>query len=111
MFKAPHLQALLEEVQGIRKGLADDSRSTATKQVFKVPCLLSVWRHDPVISAFQGTVAGELQARVWEDGDHSGSQAFVEDERALRPIHGAYGLSQIAVDLPMHMHSVSEGTW
>lgn len=37
MFKPAHLQALLDEVQGIRKGLADNSGATATKQVFKVP--------------------------------------------------------------------------
>jgi hypothetical protein len=37
MFEPAHLQALLDEVQGICKGLADNSRTTATKQVFKVP--------------------------------------------------------------------------
>lgn len=31
------LQPLLEEVQGIRQGLANDSGSTATEQVFEVP--------------------------------------------------------------------------
>lgn len=30
------LQPFLEEVQGVRKGLADDSSSTATQQVFEV---------------------------------------------------------------------------
>lgn len=70
--------------------------------------LLSVWRYEPVIGPFQGAIAGELQAGIGEDGDHGGSQAFVEDEGALGLIHGAYGLSQIVIDLPMHMHSVSE---
>lgn len=37
LLKASDLQPFLEEVQGIRKGLADDSSSTATKQVFEVP--------------------------------------------------------------------------
>lgn len=30
------LQPFLEEVQGVRQGLADDPRSTATQQVFEV---------------------------------------------------------------------------
>lgn len=34
--KASDLQPFLEEVQGVRKGLADDSGSAATEQVFEV---------------------------------------------------------------------------
>lgn len=34
--KPSNLQPFLEEVQGVREGLADDSSSTATEQVFEV---------------------------------------------------------------------------
>lgn len=36
LLKPSDLQPFLEEVQGVREGLADDSGSTATEQVFEV---------------------------------------------------------------------------
>lgn len=36
LLEPSNLQPFLEEVQGVRKGLADDSCSTATQQVFEV---------------------------------------------------------------------------
>lgn len=36
LLKPSDLQPFLEEVQGIRKGLADDASPTAAKQVFQV---------------------------------------------------------------------------
>ena len=36
LLKPSDLQPFLEEVQGVRQGLANDSSSTATKQVFEV---------------------------------------------------------------------------
>lgn len=36
LLKASNLQPFLEEVQGVREGLADDASSAATQQVFEV---------------------------------------------------------------------------
>lgn len=55
---------------------------------------LSLGGHEPLVHVLQGTIKGELEAGVGEDGDQGGVQAFVEDQGAFGPVHGHHGVSK-----------------
>lgn len=87
--RASDLQALLEEVQGVGQGLADDAGSAATEQVSEVRVLLATGWRDQLRSAI-----AELEAGVGGDGNQHWCQAFVENQGPFPPVHGDHSVSQ-----------------
>lgn len=127
LLEAPHLQPLLEEVEGVRDGFADQSGPGAAQQAPQVTFteggressndlespstkpymrwvsgaltsgLCGCWRRSQ--QPFEDVVGEELQPSVRKYGEQRRGKTAVKGPRSLRAAHRRHGVSQVNVRL------------
>lgn len=105
LLKATHLQSLLEQVEGISEGFADDSSTAATNEVFNVASFLSFSWNRPFRKLLQDVVEGELETSIWEDSNDCGGQTSIERPRSFRLVHRDHCVAKVLVDLGLTLSS------